>query len=64
MNDTAPSLSFSHMGLSVRDLAPMKGFYEAFAPLGLPDPEPHCAECYGWSSRVLRAIGIGRVLGL
>jgi hypothetical protein len=59
MNDTAPSLSVSRMGLSVRD-----PFYEALAPLGLPDREPHCVECDGWSSRVLRAIGIGRGLGL
>jgi catechol-2,3-dioxygenase len=27
MNNTAPNLSFSHMGLNVRDLAPMERFY-------------------------------------
>lgn len=39
-------------------------FYEALAPLGLPDPERRCAGCGGWSNRVLRAIEIGRALGL
>jgi len=39
-------------------------FYEALAPLGLPDPERHCAECGSWTNRVLRAIGIGAWLGL
>jgi hypothetical protein len=40
------------------------GFYEALAPLGLPGPERHCTEGGGWSNRVLRAIGIGSLLGL
>ena len=39
-------------------------FYEALAPLGLPGPERHGAERPGWSNRVLRAIGIGSLLGL
>jgi hypothetical protein len=38
--------------------------YEALAPLGLPDPEPHRAEDGGWLHRALRAIGIGRGTGL
>jgi hypothetical protein len=39
-------------------------FYEALAPLGLPGSERQCAEYGGWSNRVLRAIGIGSLLGL
>jgi hypothetical protein len=39
-------------------------FYEAFAPLGLPGPERHRAEKGGWSNPVLRAIGMGFLLGL
>jgi hypothetical protein len=34
-------------------------FYEALAPLGLPDPERHRAEFDGWSNRVLRPLGMG-----
>jgi len=29
--------------------------YEALAPLGLPDPEPHRAEAGGWLNRVFCA---------
>jgi hypothetical protein len=41
-------------------------FYEALAPLGLPDSETerHRAERGGWSNCVLHAIGLGRGLGL
>jgi len=34
-------------------------FYEALAPLGLPDPQRHRAGFDGWSNRVLRARGLG-----
>lgn len=32
------------------------GFYEALAPLGLPEPERHSAGRHGWARRVLGAM--------
>jgi hypothetical protein len=54
-------LSASYGSRSARTLS---AFDEALAPLGLPDPQRPGADDGGWSSRVLRALGIGRRLGL
>src|SRR5215472_13445582 len=42
-----------------RTLSAPSDFYQALAPLGLPDPQRHRAGFDGWSNRVLRARGLG-----
>ena len=51
-------------GSGSRSARTQSELYEALAPLGLPDREPHRAEDGGWLNRLFHAIGIGRGLGI